>query len=71
MELTKEQLQDKIFVLEMELEALKAHKFAALASCGFSDDLNEVYNNFEIEIQETICYIRYYNDQLQYLEGQQ
>jgi hypothetical protein len=70
MQLTKEQyFKDKIFELEMELKEQQS-MLVTLSSYGFGDDLDEARNNLELEIQETHCYIQYYNDQLQYLEGQ-
>lgn len=69
MQLTKEQyFKDKIFELEMELKEQQS-MLVALSSYGFGDDLDEARNNLELEIQETHCYIQYYNDQLQHLEG--
>ena len=57
MQLTKEQLQDKIFELEMELREQQS-MLSTLNSYGFGDDLDEARNNLELEIQETICYIQ-------------
>ena len=67
-QLTKEQLQDKIFELEMELKEQQS-MLSTLSSYGFGDDLDESRNNLEFEIQETMCYIQYHQAELQYLEG--
>lgn len=68
MQLTKEQLLDKIFSLQMELKEQQS-MLSTLNSYNFEDDL-EVWarNNLELEIQETICYISYYKEELQDLE---
>lgn len=72
MQLTKEQLQDKIFELEMELKELTMrlnafdmeNKFYMDTDCFGGIDTTEL----ELDIQETICYIQYYQAELQYLE---
>lgn len=62
MQLTKEQLQDKIFELEMELKELQELKDLAYPDCY------EVPEELEHSLQETICYIQYYKFELQYIE---
>jgi hypothetical protein len=71
-QLTKEQLQDKIFELEMELKELTMrldafeleNKFYMDTDCLGGIDTTEL----EFEIQATICYIQYYQAGLQYIE---
>lgn len=67
MQLTKEQLQDKIFELEMELKELQSNHFV-LTNTWLKDMSQEQITNLELEIQETMCYISYYKAELQDLE---
>lgn len=69
MQLTKEQLQDKIFELEMELKEQQS-MLSKLNSCDFIDGIDETCYKLELEIQQTICYIQYYQAELQYLEDE-
>ncbi len=67
-QLTKEQyFKDKIFELEMELKEQQSI-LSRLNSCDFIDGIDETCYNLELEIQETICYIQYYQSELQYIE---
>lgn len=70
LQLTKEQLQDKIFELKMELKEQQS-MLSKLNSCEFRDGVDEACYKLELEIQETICYIQYYKFELEYLEEDQ
>ncbi len=54
-------LKDKIYELEMELQELKGLKWCA--SFGTAD-----ISEMSKQIEEIICYIQYYEAELQYLE---
>lgn len=69
-QLTKEQLQDKIFELEMELKELSWHKviWPKMVDEDGIDFLYESAEEVEKLWEETSSWIQYYQSELQYLE---
>lgn len=70
--LTKEQVQDKIFELEMELKELSVQLDSFQMENKFYMDCDMVggidTSDLEKQIEETVCYIQYYKAELQYLD---
>jgi len=67
MQLTKEQLQDKIFELEMELKELRMQVTFPVGDGAAIED-KQFEEMLYRDIQETMCYISYYKAELQHLE---